>query len=197
MTSEKIFKMVKERHRQTFEDASKENKVDSQLIELCKFIAGTKHFFTSSGCSGRILLLKLKDDGLKRKSQFHRRWHSTVEFDEFWKAVNEKTEDELWMKVESFIIHIGTDSFENAQKILEVKNKAGVKRGGIMVSKDGKLIVELTGTQGIALPIKKDGKLLVDEDYLKFMLEKGNQKIERNYERLEFFGKCCRELLKD
>ncbi|MFA4907935.1 MAG: hypothetical protein WC602_06695 [archaeon] len=178
------FMMVKERHRRTMLRAIADGKADRQVIPLLKFIASSRDFFTSSSCSGRILLLKLDSKGSKAESAFIERWHRQVNFTEFLKAVRNARGNEIWFKLDPFILHVGTDSLENARRILKTMQVAGVKRGGIINAKDGKFIVEMIGTQTISLPIKLRGKMLAENGYLKWLLAKANKKLSANYVRL-------------
>jgi len=41
----------------------------------------------------------------------------------------------------------------------------------------------------MALPLKAKNKLLVDEPYLHFILDRGNKKLEANYSLLDKFEK--------
>src|SRR3989344_852408 len=192
---EKRFEMVKEHHKKTFEDAAINGKMDPQLVSLCRFIASTKQFFTSSSCSGRIVLLKVNAEESKQESAFHRKWHSTVSADEVWNALEEKTKHERWLKQEPLILHIGAESIEGAKKILEIMRKCGIKRGGIMVAKKGKFLLEIVGTQRMSLPVKKDDKILISRGHLEFVVEKANRKLEKNYGTLGKFEETCRKKL--
>src|SRR3989344_3740924 len=90
------FGMIKERHRKTYEAALSQGKVDPQMQALCSFIAGTKGYYTSSCCSGRIMLLERRGD---RKSEnfFHRKWHREVAAKELLEGINEEVEGDLWL----------------------------------------------------------------------------------------------------
>lgn len=190
------FEKIKEHHTQTLEKALQENKADKQLIPLCRLISGTKNFFTSSSCSGRIVLLKMDRQQTKKAASFQKTWHTTAKFLDFWKEVQESTDrEELWLKQEPFILHIGTNSPENAQKILQIMKTSGVKRGGIQVLEKEKILLEINGTHSLSLPIKKNNKLLVTKEYLKLVLEKANQKMKENRKRLEKFERECRKEL--
>lgn len=190
------FEKINEHHTQTLEKAIQEKKADKQIIPLCKFIAETKNFFTSSSCSGRIALLKIDKQQTKKAASFQKTWHRTAKFPELWKAVQENTDrEELWIKQEPFILHIGTNSLENAQKILQIMKTAGIKRGGIQVLEKEKILLEINGTHSLSLPIKKNNKLLVTKEYLKLVLEKANQKMKENQKRLEKFEQECRKEL--
>lgn len=195
--AETRFKMIKERHKKTFLKAIEERKADKQIIPLCRYIAKTKKFFTSSSCAGRIILLDIDSEGNKKEAAFHSKWHRKVKFNELMKEIEKKqNEEELWFKLDSFILHFGSNNLENAKKILEAAGKTGIKRAGIMVAEEGKFIVELIGTQTMALPVKAKGKLLVEEEYLKKILEKANKKLEKNYFQLKKFTGIVKKTIK-
>ncbi|PIN99045.1 MAG: hypothetical protein COT90_01375 [Candidatus Diapherotrites archaeon CG10_big_fil_rev_8_21_14_0_10_31_34] len=195
--AETRFKMIKERHKKTFFKAVEEKKADKQMISLCSYIAETKNYFTSSSCSGRIVLLDLAKDGNKKEAAFHSKWHRKVKLKELITEIKRKqNEEELWFKLDSFILHLGTNSLENAKKILKITRKTGIRRAGIMVAEEGKFIIELIGTQTMSFPVKIKGKILLEEEYLKKTLEKANQKLEKNYNQLKEFEKNVRKELK-
>ncbi len=191
------FEMVKERHKKSFFDAVKKRKADKQMISLCRYISKTKNFFTSSSCAGRIVLLDTEKSGGKKEAAFHDKWHRKISLKELIKGINKKQkEEELWFKLDPFILHLGTNSLENAKKILEATKKAGIRRAGIMVAKEGKFIVELIGSQAMAFPVKIKNKVLVEEEYLKRIVKKANQKLEKNYFQLKEFEKIVKKTLK-
>jgi len=195
--AETRFKMIKERHKKTFFKAVEEKKADKQMISLCCYIAETKNYFTSSSCSGRIVLLDLAKEGNKKEAAFHSKWHRKVKLKELITEIKRKqNEEELWFKLDSFILHLGTNSLENAKKILKITRKTGIRRAGIMVAEEGKFIIELIGTQTMSFPVKIKGKILLEEEYLKKTLEKANQKLEKNYNQLKEFEKNVRKELK-
>ncbi|MFH1234266.1 MAG: hypothetical protein V1493_01505 [Candidatus Diapherotrites archaeon] len=189
------FEMVKKRHATTLKKAEDEKRIDKAMVGLCDFISGTENFFTSSGCSGRIILLGLKSRS-KLDSRFHRKWHEQVEPEKVLEALEEETEGEIWLKMEPFIIHIGTNSLENAVKLLSLKDKSGIKRGGIITAKPGKFIVELMGTEEISVLVKRGKKILASEEFIREIVEEANRKIGFNYERVEKFEKRVRKELR-
>lgn len=190
------FFMVEEMHRKTFEKAVKDRKADEKMIPLCRFVSKTKNFFTSSSCAGRIILLQLPKNENKLDASFHRKWHKKVSEKELWTGIDAKTVGELWFKLDPFILHIGGKDLEGAKKILECMAKAGVKRGGIIVAKPGKFLIEMQGTQGMAFPVKKDNEVLVDKAYIKYILARANKKLEKNYLLLKKLEKVFRKELK-
>lgn len=189
------FEMVKRHHSGTFKKAINDGKADPQIISLGNFFLELKDFFTSSSCSGRIVLMNLNEQETKREAAFHRKWHRAVSVEEVVKGLNEDTHDELWFKQEPFILHIGARNLKQSVRMLEIMKRAGVRRGGIMVAKDGKFIIELTGSSYMSVPVKSGKKILVSDKHLEYLIEKANAKLERNYAMLERFEKECRKAL--
>jgi tRNA wybutosine-synthesizing protein 3 len=191
------FEMVKERHKKTFLEAVKKGKADKKIVPLCRHISKTKNYFTSSSCAGRIVLLDVGKEGNKKEAAFHSKWHRKVKLKEVMEEIKRKQkEEELWFKLDPFILHLGTNKLKNAKKILMQARKAGIKRAGIMTAEEGKFIVELIGTQSISLPVKIKEKILIREEYLKQIIEKANQKLEKNYLQLKKFEENVKRELK-
>ncbi len=188
------FEMIKKRHKKTYEAALSQGKVDKPMESLCTFTAKTTNYYTSSCCSGRIMLLE-KHGSKKCDNLFHRRWHRTVTFEELKEGVNESTKGKVWFKMEPFILHIGCGTIENAKKILEAMQQAGVKRGGIILAGDEKFLIEMQGTERMELIVKEDGKNLVSDEYLKKILETANPMLENNFLRLKKFEKEFKKVL--
>ena len=191
------FEMIKKHNGAEFKKAVAEKKADALMIPLCSFINSLPEFFSSSSCAGRIMLLKTDAVESKREAGFHSKWHRKVKFRELLEEIERKVDaPELWMKQEPFILHLGTNNLENANRLLRCCRIAGIKRAGIMVAEKEKFIVELIGTQNISLPVKKGNKALADKNYLKFVLLKANAKLARNYALLKKFEKILRRELK-
>ncbi|MFA5357405.1 MAG: hypothetical protein WC308_00565 [archaeon] len=193
---ESRFKMTKTHHRETFEKSLREGKMDKDFIPLCKYVAKTKNYFTSSGCAGRIALVALDEEETKKESAFYRKWHRKVSEKEVIEAVKKFEGKILWFKQEPLILHIGAGTLENAKKILSASERAGIKRAGIKVAKEGKFIIEMVGTQNINAPIKENGKMLANEEFLKYLVKKANQKFLKNLETIKKFEKEFKKNLK-
>ncbi len=183
--------MVKKRHSESLSKAIKEGKADERVIPFLKKIAETQNFFTSSSCCGRILLLGLKGKGLKKDSYFHFKKHRTVSFKEIWGSLQKKSIGVLWFKIEPFILHIGAKNLENTERILKVMKESGIKRGGIIVTKKGKFLTELLGTQMLSVPVKEKNKILIEKKFLKYLIKIANKKLIENYNLLKKFEEQC------
>lgn len=189
------FAMTKARHKLTLEKAIGEGKVDSELIDFCRRVSDTDNYFTSSCCSGRILLLGIVKEGSKKDAYFHRKWHREVELGEVLEGLNSESEGMVWFKMEGFILHVGCKDLEACEKVLEGMRQRGVKRGGIMVVKEGKYIVELEGTQEMSVPVKRGSEKLVDDEYVGELVGIANRKMRKNLEVLKGFTEWCESRL--
>jgi len=185
------YDMTKKHHKGTLQKAIDEKKVDEILIPFLLKVTEIPDVFTSSSCAGRIMLLSTDENEDKEVSHFHKRYHRTITFDELKSDLAENTKEmDIWFKVEPFIFHFGTKDYDKAKDVLKFCAEFGLKKAGIITAKDGKFIIEATATQYMALPLKANNKLLVDEDYLKFILDRGNKKLELNYALLDKFEKA-------
>ena len=194
--SEKRFEMVKEHHKNTFEKAKKDGKMDKDFIPLCNFLTKSKNYFSTSSCAGRITLVGLDMKESKKESAFHRKWHRKVKFSEVRDGIESYSGEVLWFKQEPIIFHLGTNNLENAKKILVACEKAGVKRSGIKVAKEGKFIVEIVGTHQINTPVREHGDTKLDDNYLKYLVKKANQKFDKNKKSLKKMEKEMKKILK-
>jgi len=184
------FSMTKAHHKETLQKAILEKKVDEMLIPFLTEVTKIPDIFTSSSCAGRIMLLSTDEMEDKAVSHFHKRYHRTITFNELKKDLEEDTKDaDIWFKVEPFIFHFGVKDYNKAKDILKFCSEFGLKKAGIITPKDGKYIIEATATQYMALPLKINNQLLVDDTYLNFILDRGNKKLTYNYELLDKFEK--------
>lgn len=188
------FDMTKKHHKETYEEAKRMGRMDEDFIPLCDFVVKTKNYFTSSCCAGRIALISLGEEETKMESAFYRKWHRKVSESEVIEAVKEFNGKILWLKQEPLILHLGTNTIQNARKILALCEKAGIKRAGIKVAKEGRFIVEMLGTQNITIPIKDTG-IVIDEKYLKYLVKKSNEKFEKNQELIKKLAKLAKKEL--
>jgi len=86
-------------------------------------------------------------------------------------------------KQEQCILHVACASLKDAQKLHDNAKLAGWKRSGIIAS-EKRFVCELNGTEKLEFPIIKDGKILVDDDFLKIIVKKSNENLEKSWEKI-------------
>nr|XP_055222980.1 tRNA wybutosine-synthesizing protein 3 homolog isoform X4 [Gorilla gorilla gorilla] len=72
---------------------------------------------------------------------------------------------------------------------------SGFRNSGITVGKRGKTMLAVRSTHGLEVPLSHKGKLMVTEEYIDFLLNVANQKMEENKKRIERFYNCLRHAL--
>ena len=179
------FSMGKVRHYGLWQKAKKEKKADKKIIPLVEFLFSKKDYFTTSTCSGRIVLLQLDSKESKQPKAFFAKWHEIPKFKEVWEKANEKCKQNLWFKQEPFVLVIGTNSLENAKKLMSICRNNGVKKAGIMACEEGKFLVEIMGSHYLSFLAKENSWLLVDEKFFKKQFETACKKLKISWKQLE------------
>lgn len=187
------FQMVKQRHSMLFEKARKEGRVDERMVPFIEWAFSRPELFTTSTCSGRLVLLQLNESEEKKPECFFAKWHSIPEFGEVWEALNKKSAGNLWFKQEPFVIVLGTDSLENAKEIMGICRNNGVKKAGIMSAEDGKFLVEIMGSDYVSFLAKEKDKILLSKEELEKQFSTACKKLERSWKMLEKLEKALKK----
>uniref|UniRef100_A0A8C5V424 tRNA wybutosine-synthesizing protein 3 homolog n=1 Tax=Microcebus murinus TaxID=30608 RepID=A0A8C5V424_MICMU len=72
---------------------------------------------------------------------------------------------------------------------------SGFRNSGITVGKRGKTMLAVRSTHGLEVPLSHKGKLMVTEEYIDFLLNVANQKMEENKKRIGRFYNCLQHAL--
>jgi tRNA wybutosine-synthesizing protein 3 len=145
-----------------------------------------ENYFTNSSCSGRIILII--DQEKKDKGLFKFMTHEKTTFEELKKEIekilksNEKRNIKL--KTEPPIIHVTCLELKDAKKLKVLANLAGFKKTGL-ISFDKRIILEISSGEKIELPIIREGKLLIEENFLKVLVEESNKKLEASWKKIK------------
>ena len=173
-----------QKHKRQFllkKDKSVKGTKDKAILKIINLINSKESYYTTSSCSGRIALYEKIDD---KKNNFNFLFisHDKINLDDIKDSFNKKYEN-IWFRQEGFILHVCCKTIKDAEKLLNLIMKIGLKRSGI-ISLKNKIMVEIIGTEVIDTIIA-DKKLLVDETYLKILINEANKKMDRNKEKIE------------
>lgn len=159
-------------------DKSSKGSVDRAIKKLVNKINKFPDYFTTSSCSGRTVLLHSKDFS-KKSSKWLYVSHSKAKINDIKKAI--KLVDMLWFKFEPVILHVSCRNLDSASKLVSLAKSVGLKQSGIMSVKN--FSVEISDKQSMDVPIVKNGEILVDENYLKVLVNEANSKLKKTRER--------------
>ncbi|WP_297420740.1 hypothetical protein [Thermococcus sp.] len=180
--------------------AMRGGKVDEDIIELLLLINSIKGVYTTSSCSGRIGIIEEPALGAKPLSRWLIKVHRPIEFGEARDALKNAREGLIFLKSQPPIFHVVAEDMERAKRLHELGLASGFKYTTFKVVSTRHL-VEINATEYLTAPLGKDGRVLVDDDYLRFAIEIGNSMLRRSKDRLprlqENFRNLRGELGKD
>ncbi len=160
---------------------------DKRIKTLCDKINKKKNFYTTSSCSGRIVVIVERDK--KGPGVFQAVFHEKLDYNDFWKYLpKEHAKLDLKFKQEPAILHVACKDLDSALHLLKKAQLAGFKRSGIISSKN-RFVCELLSTEKLELPFAKKGKILLDENYLKILLKKANDNLVRTWKKIRSLQK--------
>lgn len=164
------------------DDFSKKGSVDKKIIFLIDKINSKSEYYTTSSCSGRIMLMA--DGKTKKDANWVFVSHDKIKFSHFKSALKKIPKQTLWFKFEPMILHVCCDSLDSAKIILELAKSVGFKHSGIM-STEKRIIVEIRGTDFISAPIAFNGKMAVSDLFLKKIISEANTKLKKNESKIK------------
>jgi len=165
-------------------DASSIGCWDAKISKLCGKMNRSKNYYTTSSCSGRVILIRVQEK--KGEGLFLFRSHEKIRFPMLKKELEkakEKTKEMVDFRQESSILHVACKTLKDAQVLLDKAKLAGWKNSGIIAS-NNRIICQLLSTERIELPILK-GEVLVSDDFLKILVKEANRKLERVWGKIE------------
>lgn len=162
--------------------------VDVLVSSLVDAINKSDSYYTTSSCSGRIVVSQA--DVLNKKSSFSflGKWHEAVTLSAVEDAIGKYDDGVLWFKFEPMILHVCCKDIDSASRFLEIVYRSGFKRSGIYQLK-GKIMVEVHGTSGFSVPAGSSGEIFVSSEHLGFLVDFANMKMEKNFEMLKMLEK--------
>ena len=165
-------------------DKSFKQSWDKKIIGLCNKINSLKNYYTTSSCSGRIVLMI--DQDKKAEGLFIKVYHDLIDFKNLKNdliEISKKNKKPIKFKQESCILHVACRTLEDASDILRKARLIGWKRSGI-ISFGKRIMVELISTERLEFPIIDRGRILVDSDFLRLIVQKSNKKLKNGWKKI-------------
>ena len=172
------------------DDLSKKGKVDDEIKDLVDAINSKEDYCTTSSCAGRITLLERKSSK-KIDATWLYSSHNPALFSEL--NDNLKSSSDVWLMQESCILHIFCRNLDSASLFLQACRNAGFKRTGIVALKN-KIMIETMGNEKVEALLIKDGDILVDEKYLKALVDESNSRMLKNRAKMNLLKKEVEKL---
>ena len=168
------------------DNAISNNKVDKDILSLLKVINSSKDFYTTSSCSGRIILIELDEIGDKEGARILGKWHANINVENIIKSFNKyDKKSNVYFMVQSPIFHIVGGNLKKGLELCKIGLKSSFKYSNIKsIDKKDKVMVEILSSEQINVPIASNGIFFPSEDYLEFLVEEANLTLTKAKEKL-------------
>lgn len=163
-------------------DKSIKGSRDTAIIPLVDTINAHSDYFTTSSCSGRIVLLETSESFEKIETHWAFVSHDAVH-ESVWNYAEISKAMHLWFRYEGAILHIACRNLRCAKLFVDLARNTGFKRTGIM-SVGEHPIIELTSSESMNAPLILNGSLVVHEQYVQFLVACANGMLLRNHEKI-------------
>lgn len=173
-------------------DKSSIGKWDEKILSLCNKINRSENYYTTSSCSGRIVLMIAQEK--KSHNLFLIISHNVISFNWLKNNLNKitnKIKRPIKFKCEPPILHIICRDLGSASLLLEKAKKSGMKHSGIhYLGKNP--ILEINGDDKLEFPIINKNKILVDDNFLKLIVKESNKKLKKSWKMIKKLEKVLK-----
>lgn len=170
-------------------DLSKKGAVDEAIEPVVSLLNSREEYFTTSSCSGRVILIDGAADS-RAVQKLNCAWlfvsHHKCTSEDLLSALAGSSGDAV-LKFEPFVLHVQCRQLEDAQLMHSVAIDSGFRNSGLTVGKTGKIITAVRSTHGLEVPLSHDGTLLIPQEYITYLTQVANQKMEENHRRISRF----------
>lgn len=168
-------------------DKSKKGTVDKRVSALIDQVNKHPDYYTTSSCSGRISLFVCEDFTKKYTARWLVVSHEKISYETLQPVLEQPLpSQDVWFRQESFIFHVCARNFEKAKELIIFAQLNGYKHTSL-IGMGKRFIVEFMGTEKIAVPIARNGKLLVSKEHLLFLIDEANKQLDRVHNGIDRF----------
>jgi len=159
--------------------------LDKDLVDILVELFLRPKSFTTSSCSGRIVLMDADMPWDKDETMIVFKKHEPIELREVLEVAEKPIAHRLWLSVQGPIIHVETLDIDEAFVVLEAARRAGFKHSGILASTRKGVLVELRTGIRVNIPLREPTAWLVEKDALPRIVELANTALGQAKERLD------------
>ncbi|ETN07332.1 hypothetical protein PPTG_13625 [Phytophthora nicotianae INRA-310] len=184
------------RKLQAMEDKSPKGCIDEPIVDMIKTINAHPDYVTSSSCSGRIAVFcgeaatnnggEAGTDLITKGGKWLVAEHATITFDQLATALRSpdatsNTSNMIIFKHEPFIMHVVCRDLDSAKELLQWGIASGFRESGVVLGNRKIMCAIRTTANGLEIPLGRNAEqLLVNKDYLRWIVDIANQKFESN-----------------
>ena len=173
-------------------------KVDEEIVRLLEIINSSEDFFTTSSCSGRIVLIDVPENGDKKRAKVLKKWHREVSVEEITSSIRELSFNWiLWFSSQQPIIDVSCKSLEGAIDLIKIGVASGFKDSCIKSISENRVVVEIRTSEKLYSPIGYGGRVLIGESELELLVRSANLIQRRGKNRLRRLTTSTEKYIKE
>jgi len=162
---------------ETLREDIKRLEVDVKALPILEALNAREDYFTTSSCAGRIVLMQIPGIGKKRGAEFLHKWENRINVEAVHAAVKLGKKGELWLMAQPPIFHVAANDLPAAMTLVAVAKQSGFKDSSIK-SIGHKIIVEISSTEELDVPLGRNGQLFCPDSYIELIVDIANEIIE-------------------
>ncbi|HIQ03758.1 MAG TPA: hypothetical protein EYH40_05005 [Desulfurococcales archaeon] len=164
---------------------------DREILNLIMLINSFDFAYTTSSCSGRIVVYEGSAPWFTGDIRILYKTHSGIEFNTLKQVMSKACN--VWLSLQPPIIHINFKRLDLAVKILNDVRNIGFKHSGIISISPRGIVVQLRSTEHLDLPLKINGKPVYTDDLLSKIVSMVNSILVRSKLKLKLLEEYFRE----
>lgn len=174
-------------------DHSRKGSVDTRIQNVVDDINQHPDYFTTSSCSGRILVITEPQPLKKHLPEWLYMSHAAGDASAIWEAISKTKARRVWFKQEGPILHVSCRTIGAAERLLRQARQAGYKRAGCF-SLGNKNLVEIRAAETMQVPVIDEGIVLLSRAYAERLVRIANAKLEKAWRQLKRFEQAVANL---
>mgnify|MGYP003880104415 FL=1 len=168
---------------------------DKDMLSLVEEINKHPEMYTTSSCSGRIVLLKASKPWNKNNVTILGKWHEKVSLEEVTKNIKPCNKDSgLWLILQSPIIHVSCKNIETAIKLVRKARSCGFRYSSTFSKGNAGIFVEIMGSERIDLPLIIEDKVIINPESLNKLLEYLNTMLKNIKTKIQRLSEAVKTL---
>lgn len=177
-------------------DKSFKQSIDLKILDLCNIINQSNNFYTTSSCSGRVIVKELSIQ--KSQNVFLYTTHNIINQEEIINTINELDEYNFPIEIrqESIIIHIVCRDTLYAQELMQIAKHIGCNHCGIISIKKWGIVVECICDISLSSIIFEKNFINENLDYITQLCEEMNNNLEKTWNVITKFEEEFKSLIK-
>ena len=162
---------------------------DRKIVFLCNKINSLENYYTTSSCSGRVVLMV--DQDKKSPNLFLVVSHNLISLSWLRNNLEKFKTSRAKFKYEPLILHIVCKDLKSASLLLEEAKKIGLKHSGINAL--GKnIVLELNASDKLEFPVISDLGVLINEGFMKIVVKQTNEKLRKSWNYIKKLEKVIK-----